>query len=508
MSGAPGSLLWLLRHEMMLQWRANSRGKLSLIATFGLALLFFHLLGAALAAGFAQMPAIPARALLIGVTGASLALLLFMMSMGLVAAMQAIYQRGDMELLLTAPIEPRSIMFVRMIALTLNLCVGTCALILPFANMLALFVTAKWLLAYVAIPSLALVASSLSLIAALGLFRLLGARRARICAQILGVVVGIAAVMLGQLPNLLPKGAKTSAEHWFADFAARMPAPDSVAWLPARALTGEPLLLAAFVAVCIGLFAVTVYALADRFIASATAAGGVATTPAKKRTDRSLRFRTETMSAMRRKELRLLGRDPWLLTQVGQQIIYVVPSLFLIWQNSGATFGWIMLVFIAGMLASALAWITISGEDAPELLGAAPVPTTKVLRAKFEAALLPVLLALLVPVAFASRSDGWLGLTLLVCGTGSALCGALLQLAFPGHGKRSEFNKRGKGRWVVGLLEMAFAAIWASAAALMVAHSLWALLPPLLVVIPLAVRFYVRTERQAPAVLRASVAAA
>src|SRR5580704_2075771 len=170
---------------------------------------------------------------------------------------------------------------------------------------------------------MALVASSASLLAALTLFRLLGARRARLYAQILGAIVGIAAVMVGQLPNLLSKDAQATAGHWFADLAARLPAADSIVWWPARAFIGEPLLLAAFVLLAFGLFTLTTIGLADRFIASAVATAGVSSTPARKLNGRSRRFHTQTAAVMRRKELRLLGRDPWLLTQVGQQIIYL-----------------------------------------------------------------------------------------------------------------------------------------------------------------------------------------
>jgi ABC-2 type transport system permease protein len=506
MSPAPGSLLWLLRHELKLQWR-SSGSKLKGIVALILVLAAFHLFALFLALAFTHMPAIPRQVVLVGVTGACLVTFLLMLSMGLVAAMQAIYERGDMTLLLTAPIDPRSIMFVRMGALALNLGLGSCALILPFANMFAIFVTPTWLFAYAAVPALALVASSASLISALGLFRLLGARRARVFAQILGAFVGIAAGIVGQLPNLMSSESKTAAGHWFTDVVAGLPASDSWLWLPARAFTGDVALLLVVVVAACALAALTVVGLADRFIASATAAGGEARS-AHKRTGKTRAFRTGTVSVMRRKELRLLGRDPWLLTQVGQQLVYVAPTLLLIWQKSDSTFGWLMFVFVAGMLGSALAWLTISGEDAPDLLAAAPIPPSSALRAKLEAALLPIVLALLIPAFFAARIDSWLGVTVLVCGTASAASGALLQLSCSSPGKRSEFAKRYKGRIVMGFVEMTLAAMWGLVAFLMLRHTLWALLPLSLVVFPLGIRLYSRIERHPPVLMPARAVAA
>ena len=506
MSAVPGSLPWLLRHEVKLQWRATA-SKLPVAAALVMLLVVFHLVGLLLAVGFNQMPPIPQRYLLIGVTGAALAVFLLMLSMGLVAAMQAIYQRGDMSLLLTAPIDPRSIMFVRVGALTLNLLAGSCALMLPFANMFAIFVTPKWLYAYAAIPALGLLAASVGLGAALGLFRLLGARRARLYAQILGALIGVGAAILMQLPNLLSKEAKASLGQWFADFANSLPASDSLVWLPARAFTGDLPMLAIIVAAACGLFALVVFRLADHFIASAIAVSGGEAGVARRHAGRVRAFRTETVSVMRRKELRLIARDPWLLIQVGQQMIYLAPALVSMWQNSSAA-SWMMLVLVAGMLGSALAWLTISGEDAPDLLAVAPVPPAAALRAKLEAALLPVVLALMVPVAVAAWSDGWLALTLMVCGTASAASGALLHVSCPRPGKRSEFAKRHKGRWGIGILEFALSAAWTAAASLMLHHMVWALLPALIVVVPLAIRLYGRIERRAPVMLPAGALAA
>lgn len=505
---APGSVLWLLRHEIRLQWRTMGQ-KMHLGILLGLALVFCHGLAGLIAFGWRHSPPtqpIPPIYGLASLTAVSLVVFLLMLSSGLVAAVKAIYTRGDMTLLLSSPIAPRSIVAVRAAAIAVTLCGGAGALILPFANVFAVFITPKWLLAYVALPCFGALATGVSLMAASGLFRLLGPRRTRVFAQILGALIGVAAVILPQLQNLLSNQAKQAAARDLAALATGAGA-DSWMWLPARALLGEPLPLLALVLLSFGLFTLATFALADRFIAQAVAAGGVAGGAGKPH-GRSRRFRTDTASVLRRKELRLLARDPWLLTQIGQQLIYMVPAAILIWQRNAGPAGWLILVFVAGNLAAALAWLTVSGEDAPDLLASAPLRTPDVLRAKLEAALLPATLALALPIAWAFRTDAWLGLTLLTCSAGSALGGAVLELWFPSQGKRSEFNKRAKGRAIVGLAETLLAVGWTGTAFLMLMHSPWALLPaPLLLALPAAVKLLKKPERTKHEPLNQNVAA-
>ena len=101
---------------------------------------------------------------------------------------------------------------------------------------------------------------------------------------------------------------------------------------------------------------------------------------------------TSPRRALRRKEWMLLRRDPWLVSQTLMQMLYLLPPAVLLWRSFEAGGGALnllvpVLVMAAGQLAGGLAWLTISGEDAPDLVATAPVPTRFVLRAKVEAVL-------------------------------------------------------------------------------------------------------------------------
>jgi hypothetical protein len=107
------------------------------------------------------------------------------------------------------------------------------------------------------------------------------------------------------------------------------------------------------------------------------------------------------------------------------------------------------------------------------------------LQAKFEAALLAVGLALMVPIGIAAYVNPWLGATLTACCAGSAVSCTTLHLLHPNPGKRSEFNQRAKGQWTIGIAEFLLAAGWAATAAGTLALTPWTLIiAPLLLGLP------------------------
>ena len=87
--------------------------------------------------------------------------------------------------------------------------------------------------------------------------------------------------------------------------------------------------------------------------------------------------------ALRRKEFLLLGRDPWLVSQTLMQLLYLVPPALLLWRSFSDSSAALVLispviVMAAGQLAGGLAWLTISGEDAADLVATAPLSPSRV----------------------------------------------------------------------------------------------------------------------------------
>src|SRR5204862_7208981 len=119
-----------------------------------------------------------------------------------------------------------------------------------------------------------------------------------------------------------------------------------------------------------------------KFAGTVVSASAAATTT--RRGSRTSAFRRGSrQQALRRKEFRLLRRDPWLMSQSLMQLLYLVPPALMLWRGFSESSAAIVLitpviVMAAGQLAGGLAWLTISGEDAADLVATAPLPPSRV----------------------------------------------------------------------------------------------------------------------------------
>jgi ABC-2 type transport system permease protein len=166
-------------------------------------------------------------------------------------------------------------------------------------------------------------------------------------------------------------------------------AGDSPLWWPIRALFGELLPLIATVAAGAGLFIVVV-----RFTGRAFVSGTQESTSrptGRARASGEVRFQHGLRRAVIRKELKLIARDPNLIAKTLLQTLYLLPMLFIMLRN-GEILDVLapgIIVLLAGV-AGNLAWITISAEEAPDLIGSAPVNRERVRWYKAAAALKPI----------------------------------------------------------------------------------------------------------------------
>ena len=176
----------------------------------------------------------------------------------------------------------------------------------------------------------------------------------------------------------------------------------------------------------------------------------------------------------------LLRRDPWLVSQSLMQLLYLVPPAVLLWRSFSDSSVAIMLitpvvVMAAGQLAGGLGWLTISGEDAPDLGTTAPLLPARLIRAKIEAVLLVigVLFAPLVTaLLFASPQQA----AVTAVGGGVAAASATaIQLWFRVQARRSQFRRRQTSSRLATFAE-AFSSIgWAATSALVLSLPIAAL---------------------------------
>ncbi|HML12007.1 MAG TPA: permease, partial [Xanthobacteraceae bacterium] len=155
-----------------------------------------------------------------------------------------------------------------------------------------------------------------------------------------------------------------------------------------------------------------------------------------------------------------------------------------------------VLVMAAGQLAGGLAWLTISGEDAPDLVATAPVPARFVLRAKIEAVLgiiAAVFAPLLAVLAFASLWHALVAAAGILVAAASATA---IQLWFRTQAKRSQFRRRQVSSRVATFAE-AFSSIgWAATAGIAAVSLILALAPAALTLSIIAGARYVSPRRE------------
>jgi ABC-2 type transport system permease protein len=234
----------------------------------------------------------------------------------------------------------------------------------------------------------------------------------------------------------------------------------------------------------LALLAAAILIFSTRFGDHAIAASSVSATATRHRRASAFRARAP-MRVLRQKEWTLLLRDPWLVSQTLMQMLYLLPPALLLWRSYGEGTGALVvlvpvLVMAAGQLAGGLAWLAISGEDAPDLVATAPIPRHHVVRAKVEAVLGGIAIAFapfIVALAFLSLYGT------IVAAAGilvSAAAATGIQLWFRKQATRRYFRHRQTASRFATFAEAFSSISWAAAAALAVGGTWFALLPALI----------------------------
>jgi ABC-2 type transport system permease protein len=166
-------------------------------------------------------------------------------------------------------------------------------------------------------------------------------------------------------------------------------------------------------------------------------------------------------------------------------LLYLLPPAFLLWHGfyeGGRAFTLLVpiLIMAAGPLAGGLAWLTISGEDAPDLIASAPVTNARVLRAKFES-VTGVLVIVFGPLVIALAVIAPIAAMVAALGVVAAAASATsIQFWFRLQAKRSHLRRRQTSSRIAMFAEALSSCSWAGAGALAAASSWLAVLPGLI----------------------------
>jgi ABC-2 type transport system permease protein len=485
MIGPPGSTLWLLSHELRLSWRSlvggrRGRWRMGAMAVLG---VIFTLVGFPVAwmlRGFAA----PVNSV-VSLAADIVALMIFslMLSQTLAGATDALYTRGDLDLLFSSPLSPRKTLTVRFASLAASAFMAFALLVSPFLLPLAIFGHWRWLAVLPVLAALALTASGVGLALAVGLFALIGPRRTRAVAQVLAAIIGAAFFLASQAQTLLGAKGGSMVVRVVSAAAAHpnLRLPPLADW-PLRAMLGDPVPLAAMLTVGLAVFLGVAAWLSRRFADNATAAQG--SDAGQGRAGATLAtFAGGAFAATYRKEFRVLRRDIALLAQVLLRTLYLLPATFLVLRNAGHHVslalpgGAAVIAFLAGQVASSLTWITVSAEEVPELIACAPAAAGHVRGAKLLAGLTPLIAMLAIPLAVLIWLSPVAGLAATAGSAASAIAAGLINAWRPSPGKRSEFRRRRTGSLLTGIALLLVTLMIAGATGLAAVASPFALIP-------------------------------
>jgi ABC-2 type transport system permease protein len=472
----PPGPAWLLRHELRLGWRAFGTSR-RLLLGFGVAIwMLFHLPAwgvVRVAPPHEWLARAPAFAI-----AAEVFVLLLVLSWAFGLAVRAIFDRGDLDLLVSSPV-PATHFYATRAGYVAVASLSTIVLVAaPFANAAALQGHPGALLFYPVMLALGLAAAAIAFAGTLGLARLVGARRARTLAQLLGAFVGAAFLIATQAQVLLSPATRVAIGSWLRSGGGSrwLGAESPLAW-PLRAATGELLPAAATVAAGVAIFCAVIASTQRAFVD--TANRGLDVAPRRTTPRRAARaFASGLARVVVTKELKLIARDPLLIAKSLLQVLYLVPLLFLFVRSNPA---WRLIgpavVVMTANLAASLAWIAISAEEAPDLVASAPVSRARIETLKLAAALLGPCVLTVPFVAFYAAHSAIDALLLALLATAAMATGATIERWSARPAARESLAQRHKDNLLVGFAETFASLGWGGALYLALGRNAYAPLP-------------------------------
>jgi ABC-2 type transport system permease protein len=477
-----GKLWWLLRHEWRLQLREspNSRWLLWL----AVAAIFFAFVGSMIARGFVEqlVPGLPNEfpTSVLGVLSLGVVVLFsILLSLAVRSTVQTLFERGDLDLLLSSPLDTRSVLASRGLWVFASGLMSMAIFVVPVTFGALIVLGWRVLGMLPLLVALALLAAGVGLLLTLGLVRWLGARRAQTVAQVLGVLIGSGFYLVLQLGSRLNLDQFPWLRTFFNQFAD-LPS-NSVWFFPARAMFLEPLPTLSMLGLGLIVFVLSVQLMHRAFLTGATSSmtGGRVRVARFK----AARFQRNFVLGVMRKEWRLIARDPMLISQTLMQMVYLIPMAFSFFGGASRSTASFMtgvfpllafaVVFLGGSLAQNLTNIVIAAEDAPELLRMSPANGWQIRWAKLFAAIAPAWV-LFTPIIVWRAIREPRSLLLFIPFAAVTVLGGLMMLWSSQPFNRSDLLKKRQGQSrIIGFGLLALDIAWLAA---VLAPGWWALM--------------------------------
>ena len=267
----------------------------------------------------------------------------------------------------------------------------------------------------------------------------------------------------------MPESMKDASIAWIS--AQPLEAFAGPIWWPAHALLGDG---AAALSVTFVGFAIVVaglWLLAGPFVRATAVLAGASEDGPVRRGRIIDPFRAVGFRSLISKERKLILRDPWLLSQILMQCLFLLPLSLVVlrqhWSGEGDVTLFVpILTILSGQIAGGLTWIALSADDAPDLMATAPMQARVIRQAKLLTVGYLTMIFVTVPLILVLWYEPYTGLTALggmVCG---ALCAVAINLWHQPVATRREMNRRrSRSSTLVNFMEIVIL--------LLVAATLW-----------------------------------
>lgn len=456
---APATLPGLVLHTMRISWRSTGKAGLRRTIVVSVLLGLFILSGIGFALMLRDVPIEPSPSALTIAFLAALMMFSFGLSQALSRAEATIYGSDDLDLLLSAPIAPRTVLWAKLVGIAGTVLLSESFFILPPLVPIIVLGHPALAGALVLLVALVLVATCLGLGVMLAIVRLAGPRAARTMAQVTIALFGGAMVIASQAMRFGGRGGGRNGFMLVYRWAhAHHLGETGLGSLPGRAAFGDPLADVAVVTAAMALFGITGW-LFERHFATAFQQSGQHGAPLIQSrpgsTGMRARFSASLVRTILAKEMVLLLRNPQLLATMLLRLVYLVPMMLVLLQQSQFVLMPAFLfvgVFVTTQLTGDLAWLVISGEDTPDLLAVAPVGKAAMGRAKLVVAVLMATPLLgLIALGIASHAP-LLALVVVPLGLLGSVAAASIQLRLERPTPRKSFGRRNRGASIVANL--------------------------------------------------------
>ncbi len=451
------SFLWLLAHEVRLNWRAL---EFSLRASIILSVLMaaYIAVGFWFAANGIDEKIEPTPYFYIMILIGSFAAFTFNLSGAMRATQHTLYEQGDLELLLTSPVSPQRVMMAKLAGISMSMLAFNVVFIFPLLIPIALLKNPNLLGLPVLFIAIAIFATCVGLGLTLLMVRSLGPTVARKVIQILAAIMAASIFIVSQLALHVGSGNKTGFQSLYDWCVNNGIGATGISSLPGKAGFGDPLASSLIVVGAAAIFVFTTGALQNIFMKSFQTAGNQVSPRKNKNQNIAQHFNNNFGRVIVGKEMLLLMRDPALIFNLLLQLIFFIPlmlglgkvtNLFLL--IPGATF---LSVFGSAKLIGDITGLAITGEDAPDLLAVSPRTPKQILHWKLLAVLImggPLMI--IIPLLLIIKSPSAAMITLLFTLLAATITAAI-ELKFSKSATRRKFAGRRSGSTLANVLNL------------------------------------------------------